>query len=62
MAAILETWHPVSYYDWAMGSPFPPPGAMADLDTDVWIVDTLPDLGGSAYFCRRRGEIDRRPD
>ena len=50
ITAVLETWYPVRYDEWAMGSPFPPPDAMTDLDTNVWIADTLPDLGGAAFF------------
>lgn len=50
VAAILGDWKPVALDEWALSAPFPPPNALADIDTNLWIADSIPDLGGSGFY------------
>ena len=49
-AAILETWRKTDFNDWCFYAPCAPPDTVREIDTNIWTVCELPDLGGSAFF------------
>ena len=50
MTAVLDTWRVTNADEWHLLCPLPFPDTLAELDTNCWAVDGVPDLGGNAYF------------
>ena len=57
-SAVFDTWKPVIAEEWRKPAPAPLPNPREDIDAKYWSIESIPVLGGDAFYYEGGARLD----